>query len=106
MMIIGEIMAKNSRDLKYEIMSVVDFNSMELKRYYEDLDKWRSDYAYNGMPYLGIYLFLNQRTGQERKTGWVLIINDNLNRNNLKYVYKTKKMAVNYLNEYIKKLEQ
>lgn len=54
-----------------------------------------SDYPREPMPSLAMYMFLNQKTGEPRKTGYVLSYDDS------HHWFKTKKEALNKLKKVV-----
>ena len=53
---------------KRKIMTVQEFNRIQSEKYQKAIDKWR-----HGMPFpsRAVYLYVNQRTGEPKKVGYV-----------------------------------
>lgn len=54
----------------FKIMSVDEFNKIEMQLYNEKVDEWRNSNTYNIIPQLAFFGFRNQ-DGSLRKTGYV-----------------------------------
>jgi len=53
----------------HRIMKVTDYNREQERKWREAVEKW--DYTKGGFPSRAMYLFINQNTGDPKKTGYV-----------------------------------
>lgn len=69
------------------IRHVTRFNQLQRIKWSQAVEEWKR-HRNGGFPFLGFYVFTNQRTGEDRKYGYVL------SKGNSHRWFKTKKQAM------------